>query len=416
MRLILFAPVTRRMFNDKVRQVTCDFSRAVEWENVAPLTFMPAWAADKHTYRGKYGCDTSNVLKEDLLPTRMTEEQFHEFHGPRQKRDLESFFSEGVMCAKQSLEVNPYWEHTKQIYRRQPSAKQQKTKAMTQKYYAELKASHPHIFLHPTAVLKRKTDGDLPEGLPSPKRFRGPLLQQPTGAGKVYTCADLSAHKVIKGPYRKQTALNKCLFFNRAMHEAIGDPHTQALELEAGSYVSFPLLQGKGASMQLLQKDFKDPIAKEMVEGVDFLERKSLGIVQLHRLTREQFCKLPVSIWAHFIFRYALNIGDSGLYNAITDTNLSFLYGIDMEEYRGPIAVDKRSKLIAVMFTKAPAKLLSEAILALAKVEKLQLLELISKPIDYAHMGSLAMQYDVNYDRNMFLQRIHNAQRLVSLL
>ncbi len=121
------------------------------------------------------------------------------------------------------------------------------------------------------------------------------------------------------------------------MKDVLGDPHTLKLE-QKGPYLIFPLLKGSDVTeIKVTKQDFRDVISKTEVKDGEFVLRESLGVIQLHRVGVENLKKLPASFWAHYIWRFALNVGDSGLYNSITDHQMSFLYGIDMEEYRGSL-------------------------------------------------------------------------------
>ena len=432
-RLVMFAPIARWMHSDKVQRVSCLEREPFNWRaEVEPLTEMPVWAVDKHTYRGRFGKETP--LERNA--STMSDEQFREFHGPREKRGIETFFSEGTICAKQSLLENPLWEQTKEI-----TLSYQHTQRMTKKLYDSLKVEFPRMFRAqpaeavqqpaeavqqppgpPKGVKRKNTDasgkGDkkskkqcLEEG---GKSLPGPLLQVPTGAAKVYTRADLEACKVIKGPYKNEQTMNRCMFLNKVMRDVLHDPHTMECELNA-PYISFPLVQGSGATMAVTKRDFTDRIAKKNVKDAEFITREAMGIVQLHKLSPTQVSSLPVSFLAHFAYRFALNVGDSGLYNAITDADLSFVYGIDITEKRGPLKKDPKD-ILGVLFTHVPRKQLCCAILQMARAKKVELLDLVSIPVDFPAIEALAAQYHVAFDRNMFVRHIDIAKRLVTEL
>ncbi len=164
----------------------------------------------------------------------------------------------------------------------------------------------------------------------------GPLLQLPTGSGKVYTRLSADHTQVWKGPYKPER-MNLVLFFHKVMKEVLEDPHTLDIE-QRGPYLIFPLLKGSNVTeIKVTKQDYRDAISKTDVKDGDFVLRESLGVIQLHRIGVGNLKKLPASLLAHFMWRFALNVGDSGLYNAITDHQMSFLYGIDMEEYRGSL-------------------------------------------------------------------------------
>ena len=164
----------------------------------------------------------------------------------------------------------------------------------------------------------------------------GPLLQLPTGSGKVYTRLSADQTQVWKGPY-KPGRMNLVLFFHKVMKDVLQDPHTLDIE-QRGPYLIFPLLRGSNVTdIKVTRRDYRDAISKTDIKDGEFVLRESLGVIQLHRIGVGNLKKLPASLWAHFMWRFALNVGDSGLYNAITDHQMSFLYGIDMEEYRGSL-------------------------------------------------------------------------------
>lgn len=243
--------------------------------------------------------------------------------------------------------------------------------------------------------------------------LRGPLLQIPTSKAKTYTVADMDEEKVVKGPYKDPKKMHRTMFLHQSMKDVIGDPHTLDFDPEP-PYLTFPLLRGENATMEITTRDFNDCLSGAEIEGAEFLTRDSLGIVQLHRLTPDKIKKLPVSIWAHFLFRFALNVGDSGMYNAITDEKLSFVYGIDMEESRGDYHGPRA--LIDIMFTKAPKRKLCEAILLNMISKKTDLFRLVCRQINYAQLDRLAREYEVEYSRLLFIERIKMCRQLVAKL
>ena len=416
-RLILYAPLARLMFGpSKDLDMLCD----TEWEDVKTLTHMPDWAVDKHTFRGKFGSSTAKILT--ARPEGMTESQFAEFHGPRNKRDLKSFFEEGVQCCQEALENDPFWGRTKDIYFLYDKRKQ-KTQHMTQQYYKHLQGNYPLLFLSveeeacaSDTVLnskKRKHEQHIGEGIKKKKMTHGPLLQKPVNSNKVYTCADLEEGKVVKGPYRSEDKLHYTMFVHKVMREVIGDLHTLTVESHP-PFLNFPLLKGHGATMESTSLSFHDHISQSIIEDAEFITRGSLGIVQMHKLRPEQVPQVPVSLWAHFLYRFALNIGDSGLYNALTDSQLTFFYGIDMEERRGKLKPIQ--SLLDVMFTKVPRHELGKAILDSVKRDKMELLQLVDRPVGYPQMDLMAQEYGVKYDRLLFIQRIVKVRQMVARL
>ena len=207
--------------------------------------------------------------------------------------------------------------------------------------------------------------------------------------------------------------MNITLFFHKALKTVLEDPHTLDVESK-GPYLIFPMLKGANViQMKTTKKDFTDVIAKTEVKDGKFVLREDLGIVQCHKMGSQKLKLLPMTFWVHFVWRFCLNVGDSGLYNAITDDSLSFLYGIHMEESRKRVA---EKSLVGYLFTKVPSKVYVQDIGNCLKKNKNELVELVNKPINYARLDKLAKMYSVSYDRSLFIERIklvrHAAQNL----
>ena len=220
---------------------------------------------------------------------------------------------------------------------------------------------------------------------------RGPLLQLPTGSAKVYTRLDRETNKVWKGPYKTSEKQNLCIFYHRVMREVFGDRHTLDFEKHE-KYIAFPLVKSKDATLVTNQKAFYDCIAKQDVSESDgeFIERESFGIVQLHRIDPHHVKDIPMSLWAHFGFRFVLNIGDSGLYNAISVDNMREIYGIDMEERRGRV---KGDDLMNLMFTKLPKRALVVQIENAIRARGDELSEILSTDFDFQKLRRLHEEY-----------------------
>ncbi len=397
----------------------------------------------------------------------MTDEEFDDFHGERQQRGLKDFFDEGtVMKHECTPGENPYWEETKKIYFEQPP-KLQKTYKLTVVFYQRLKRENKELFHksepkkknsdaaegdvddgddEPLSLLtgrrmrKRKIDaengGDDKKGGPTgPKRTKttnqepepknkakdsnsqevapsGPLLQLPTGSAKVYTRLSADQSCVWKGPYRRER-MNLVLFFHNAMKTVLGDPHTLDIQCRE-PYLVFPILKGAGVKeIEITKKDFTDVIAKKEVKDGEFVLRESLGVKQCHKLGADRVKEFSISFWGHFVWRFCLNVGDSGLYNAITDDQLSFLFGIDMEEHRNRVA---EKHLVGFLFSKAPAKPYVQEIWKCLKAKKAEFSKLVNKALNYAGLDKLARMYDVTYDRSLFIERIKLVREAVSKL
>ena len=180
-----------------------------------------------------------------------------------------------------------------------------------------------------------------------------PLLQKPTNGSKVYTRVDLKRRVVIKGPYTRRKF--DLTINNHKKMKSLGDRHT--LDIKAcGLNIEFPLLKVGAGPVTVSDVEFYDPIAREQ-KSTKFVERESLGVRQVHKMTPNEIKSLPVSLWVHFAFRYALNIGDSGLYNAISVGEK--LYGIDMEEIRGTVDL---TSLCGILFSGKPKKIICDTI------------------------------------------------------
>ena len=244
--------------------------------------------------------------------------------------------------------------------------------------------------------------------------LQGPLLQLPTGSAKVYTRLDTTTLKVWKGPYKTVSKQNLCTFFHRAMKEVFHDSHTMNLDV-SGPFIIFPLLKSDEAQIVEIHKEYYDCIGKKQVsaeEGV-FITRESLGLVQLHKISQEKIRHLPASIWAHFAFRYMLNIGDSGLYNAIAKCDLSEIYGIDMEENRAQV---KATDIVNLMFTKLPKKAFIGEIQAVLKVKKANLQAIFEKNFDFQKLTRLYAEYNVEDETDRCQRRLKRFKSRVDAL
>ena len=238
----------------------------------------------------------------------------------------------------------------------------------------------------------------------------GPLLQKPTGPGKVHTVMLKQKKIVLKGPYPLKRR-NLCLFFHRALRGILKDVHVLTI-VDKAPYLSFPLLIGPNASLNITKKPYYDLILKREVACGEFVTRDSLGLVQLHKLNAKEIQALPPSLWVHFMYRFALNIGDTGLYNVITDKH-AFVYGIDMEELRGKVV---KHTLLDYMFVKLPAKTVCESILSSLRSKKKHILDLIERQIDVKKIEELAKGYGVEFSPVQFTERIQRLQYILTRL
>ena len=232
----------------------------------------------------------------------------------------------------------------------------------------------------------------------------GPLLQLPTGSGKVYTMYVKEENRVFKGPYRLPR-LNLCLFLHKAL-KVLGDKHVLEVE-DRRPYLIFPLLKGRKADMTVTRRTFYDAISKKEIVNGEFIQRENLGIIQLHRLPPEKLRKLPCGIWAHFLYRFLLNVGDSGLYNAVTNADLDFVYGIDIEECRSR---DPDSGILNFMFVKPPAKALRGEISGSLKAHKCDLFNMMCKDDKVGAIKNLASTYQVEFDAERFTKRMEKVR------
>ena len=320
-----------------------------------PLDHVPSWAVDKHTYRGRTG--KCMMVGSD----RVADEDEEELCGARQKVGIEHFFDEGCSLDGQSLTVvdNPYWEITKDMYRSRPS-RLQKTRSMTTAYYTELKRDYPGVFHRTQKRSLEEYDGNDDDEVAWSKRIEHmPFLQVPRSSAKTYVRTD--GKNVWKGPYLRPDTISRIIYRHRVMREVLGDPHTlpavNAEEEEEGRpYVCFPLIKrNDGQPVRFQVIDFQDVIANEYVQGKMVVTPKSLGVIPAHRLSTVDH--VPASLWTHFMFRYALNVGDSGLYNAIAldEPQPQRIYGLDMDENRGR---STKTHILDYMFAKRPRQTL----------------------------------------------------------
>ena len=108
------------------------------------LKVIPDYAVDKHTFRGRTGKSTMDCLDTSKIEG-LDEERLDNFHGQREKRDIEYFFEEGTKTRYTSLDHKPFWEETKNTYR-QHDQKHQKTSHMTTLYYQKITKRCPYLF------------------------------------------------------------------------------------------------------------------------------------------------------------------------------------------------------------------------------------------------------------------------------
>ena len=426
-RLVMFSAVTQLIHSGDVKKVHDMTLGHIEWVNVSPLTNIPDWAVDKHTHRGRTGLSTK-ALFDKTCPVMLSPAQYEEFHGHRTKNDIHHFFSEGVKLVNETCPgENPYWNNTKNLYLREKKANQ-KTLKMTARFYTDITKNHTKFVCPdgdspsapPRGIVKSVKGGKRKLTLKSENDTKKQciditecvLLQVPTNRGKVYTRLSDDNTCVIKGPYT-ETKLRLALFFHEAMKLVLGDTHTLSVTRD-GSFLRFPLLKGTDITeIKLDQRCFSDPISGKKVDKGSIVSRGNLGVVQCHRVDKETLMKFPATFWLHFMWRFCLNIGDSGLYNAITDKDMSFLYGIDMEEQRGTI---KLHNLQGYMFSKLPRKTLAETIWQCLRENKDALDNLVTRYIPYSALERLGTDYHTPFDMKLFTSRLQLVQTEIQKL
>ena len=376
-----------------------------KWTDVVDddLKEMPAWAVDKHTKRGKFGVSTVSYYENAPESLRkIPEELVHEFHGMREKRGLEYFLQEGVKLTEEAV-PNDVWEATMTMYRKQKVAK---TFQMTKAFIEEkLRAEVPHLFCYSSSsgasevvmkkkqkkqkTLKRVADfaaAACPEPLNKKQKKTEkkeecivireaqhdddelPLLQIPNGVNKTYVRLDPKEHLVVKGPYRRPGKRDIVVARHNMMREVFEDPHTLRATPVRGSFITFPVVKSAQKCHGYVSKKvlYNDYIMGKNVQNYgNVVDPSCLGIKHLHQLSPEAIGKLPATIWLHFAYRYALNIGDSGLFNAICtndDNEDNLLYGIDLDETRRK-PWEPGNGIFSLLFVKDPAKRLKDSIL-----------------------------------------------------
>lgn len=453
--LIMFSALSQKIYqNTIIERSLPELKHDVTfWTKVGVLPSMPDWAVDKHTYRGKFGKSSAELFKKKFTNFKFSESQLEEFHGERPKVGVPHFFDVGCICNNDILPENPIFEKTKEMYYKQ-TPKMQKTAKMTELYYREMRKANSVVFLSSDSSANEDKDGEnavktetgnegrgkgkkrknndlepsTSGGVKKQKKLSdcwtadatkekseistssksksptGPLLQLPTGSGKVYTILDKETRKVWKGPYKSKEKMNLCKFYHKAMRLVFKDKHTLEFE-EHGQYIIFPLIMSKNAEIKITKRAFYDCIAKQEVSEEDgqFVERHALGLVQLHKLPVQKMASLPVSIWAHFVYRYLLNIGDTGLYNAIATDDLGVIYGIDMEEKRKQV---KGDDVINMMFGKLPRKEIVDAIKVTICENIEEFFKLIDVEFDFKQLSSMYEEHGFQSEASMSKNRL----------
>jgi hypothetical protein len=377
-RLIMFSVISKLIHGPDVDPNPVRGVEDLTWDSVPVLQDIPPYAVDKHTYRGKNGCSTKKYKDQG----NMSDEVYESFHGLRPNRGIQDFFIEGSITKEPSLVTNPYWETTMKMYLSAPPDKQ-RTVCMTPTFYELLFTKEKELF-----NFDQTNGGVLP------------LLQKPTSGNKVYTRVDVANGEVIKGPYTDGKYALVVSLHHKMI--ALGDKHTLPITQEY-PYVKFPLIRKDKTVVKVSKITFEDHIAKMTACDVQFVTRDSLGLTQLHRMSHYEVQSLPMTVWVHFALRYALNIGDSGLYNAIS--NGSQVFGIDMEERRTELDDSKFTSVCDFLFSIRPSFDMSKIIEARIRRDNMDFVRAL-----YPVLGHAIMTEDKN---SRVIVRLNNLIKFV---
>lgn len=387
-RLILFSVLFHKITTIEEVPIRADIGE-LDWSNVAELKHMPVWATDCHTYRGRSGESTKDIAYK-YYP-EMDEEFAEEFHGVRPVKDRKDFLMHGVECKDAYKTNDPYWDEALDVYKEYDF---RTTNTMTGICYSVLKKTHHDIF----------------------NKSRQPLMQKPTNRRKVYTRLDFNNKYVVKGPYKTIIRFNNILFNHYCLREILHDEHT--IEVHGNwPYLKFPLIVSEGCNEYSVEcTDFYDPIASHELIEEAIVARESLGYIQAHNLTPAQLRRLPFTIFVHFIYRALLNVGDSGLFNVLTNAHMTdtpFVYGIDIEEVRNRYNAET---ILDLMFTLKPKKALCLEIMSILTSSKDQIMNILNQSYDYERMCDAAKLYKVSFNVLRFQARLHAAKALLNNL
>lgn len=183
-----------------------------------------------------------------------------------------------------------------------------------------------------------------------------PLLKRPTEVHNTYTRLDKD--RVVKGPYGNEKTLDKIIYRHALLLNVFLDIHTLYVERD-GQYLHYPIVKRAGTMPVITEEDYKDYRVKKIFKKAPFVDRASMGLLQLHKMTPAQIERVPYTMWLHFMYRYALGIGNSGLSNALWNGVRAF--GINMDENR-TTATFSTTFLQSMMFVKPPRKQLWDVI------------------------------------------------------
>ena len=230
-----------------------------------------------------------------------------------------------------------------------------------------------------------------------------PLLHKIIRRNKTYLRLNIKEKKVIKGPYKDSKTVQRLIFRHSVMRNILNDSCTLNIEtISQGATVCFPLvLYDESKYPPVPEKIISNQksesnhvvagVADEEEEHKDITRRvcyyvdpKKLGIVTLNHLTPEQIRQLPLEVIMHFVWRYLLNIGDTGFYNIITTKDGKEIYGVDLDENRTLKKTKSQQEHLAnMLLVKHPAALLFDAFKDVVEKYKAEiLLKLMAISID----------------------------------
>ena len=310
-----------------------DFEES-DWTTLRPLVSpLPDYCVDVHTTRGKRGVSTAH-----MCPNR--DVRFLDmYHGPREVRGFNHFWTEGVLMHHTAV-PNPWWPTCMNMYEEN---RPNRTDSMTKKWYSQtLRSAHPGLFHGVSNV------GDV-------ARAPGVLLQRPLMSYKVFTTMDWASQRVTKGPYKYRQVRDRIAELYRVMIQDLQDDHVLPATAVKDLFLSFPLIRAPDISEPVAIKTTFKRNGSDM--EADLVSPASLGCRKVSTLSPDQFLHLPTTVIVHFMNRYCLNVGDSGLYNVLVTEDMSQVYGLDMDEVRHRAGTD----LIGMLFTKKPAVKLQRA-------------------------------------------------------
>ncbi len=208
---------------------------------------------------------------------------------------------------------------------------------------------------------KRRVDTATKQGLTEEqldnykKKYEGwPMLKTPNYATKTNTRVCWDKRKVVKGPYRDYGAIKKLeqrdKFF-RSFPVIAGVYLPVEIDEDAMS-VLFELITDKTTQEHKVEtvkkeKSFYDPVCGKQVEPGTSLAMLTKGAAMQANVYFKHFQALALlprlEFWIYMMLRYVAGVGDTGLFNVITDGRGQF-YGIDHEENHAYKGIGEPSK------------------------------------------------------------------------